>query len=177
MEDAQRAPGTAEQALRLVLLLLLWGMWLLVRAAWGLAAEAAAVHARSLLRRLVSWGLLAAVMLVSPHVVGLWWSRALLSDAAHLAAARSDGRDAADIEAALRRRAHKLGFHSLFLQPDAVRIRKEDREGGPFCRVVLDFQHQPVVYGWTLPPLRIHVTGEAYVVPIRDANPLQDLLE
>lgn len=153
-----------------VLLLSLWVVWLVFQAGLVLLAEIAAVHSRSVLRRGFSWGLIALVLLLAPPGVGLWWARMRLLDAAEIAALQADGQDPAWIEVRLRRRAFRLGFHDILSQPDAIRIHREDREGGPVCRVVLDFQHRPGLYGWNGPQVRIAATVQAFMLPQREGG-------
>jgi hypothetical protein len=158
----------AEQALRFVLLLVLWVLWLLLRATWAILTELVSVRSRKMLQRCLAWGTLAGLIFLSPHAVGLWWSRLMLVDAAELAALQAEGRDPSEIETDLRRRAFQLGFLDILAQPEAVRVRREEREAGAVCIVSIDFQHQPTVYGWTVPPLRITARVERYVLPKSD---------
>ncbi len=165
MDRAAETKGLPERLVRLVLLLALWSAWLLLRALWGLVAELVSSHGRAILRRTLAWGGLAALLLLAPHAVGLWWSRLMLIDAAQFAASQAAGREPADLEAELRRAAFKLGFHDLVDQPEAIRVRREEREGGPVCRVEMDFHHRQKLYGWTAPPIRIQARVESYLMP------------
>lgn len=155
----------AEQALRFLLLLLLWSFWLLLRAAWAILTELVSVRFRKLLRRGIGWGALAVLIFLAPHAVGLWWSRMMLVDAAELAALQAADRDSADLESELRRKAFQLGFVDILPQQEAIKVHREDREAGAVCVIDLDFRHQPTVYGWTTPPLRITARVERYVLP------------
>lgn len=160
-----------------ILILSLWALWLVLRAGLALLAGIAAVHSRSVLRRAFSWGLIALVLLVAPQAVGFWWARMRLLDAAGIAALQADGKDPAWIEARLRRRAFQLGFHDILSQPEAIQVLREDREGGPVCKVVLDFQHRPDLYGWTGPPLRVAATVQAFMLPQREGGWPSELFE
>ena len=165
MAEVEPEMDRFEQVLRFLLLLALWGIWLTVRAIWSLLRELASVDSRNLARRGISWGILAGSLLLAPHAAGLWWSRMMLVDAAEIAALQAEGRDAADIEMDLRIKAFRLGFQDILAQPGAVQVSQEDRGEGPLCKVTLDFRHQPKVYGWTTPPLRIRAKVERFVLP------------
>lgn len=177
MAEVEPEMDRFEQALRFLLLLVLWGIWLTVRAAWGLLREVASIDSRSLVRRVVSWGFLAGVLLLAPHAVGLWWSRMMLVDAAEIAALQAEGRDVADIETDLRIKAFRLGFRDILTQPRAVQVSQVDRGEGPVCKVTLDFCHQPKVYGWTTPPLRIRAKVERFVLPAPEGGWRRSLIE
>lgn len=177
MAEVEPEVDRFEQAVRFLLLLALWGVWLAFRAVWGLLRELASVDSRSLARRVVSWGILAGGLLLAPHAVGLWWSRMMLVDAAEIAALQAEGRDAADIETDLRIKAFRLGFKDILAQPGAVRVSQEDRGDGPVCKVSLDFHHQPKVYGWTTPPLRIRAKVERFVLPAPEGGWQKGLIE
>jgi hypothetical protein len=166
-----------EQALRFLLLLAFWTLWLLVRAAWGILCEVASVHSRNLIRRTLSWATLAGLVFLSPHAVGLWWSRMMLMDAAEVAALQAEGRDPLEIESELRRKAFQLGFRDIIAQPEAIQVHRKDHEAGTVCRVILDFRHQPKIYGWTTPPLRIQASVERYVLPAREGGWKKELVE
>jgi hypothetical protein len=170
MDAVEPEEDRAEQWLRLVLLLAFWSLWLAVRGSWWVLAALASRRSRKLLRRAAAVALLAALVLFAPHAVGFWWARMMLLDAAEIAALQSEGRDPQDIEADIRRRAFRLGFRDIVQQPEAIRIDWEERDAGRVCRVALDFWHQPTVYGWTVPPLRIQARVERFVLPGRDGN-------
>lgn len=153
-----------------ILLLSLWVVWLVFRAGVVLLAEIAAVHSRSVLRRGFSWGFIALVLVLAPPVVGVWWARMRLLDAAEIAALQADGQDPAWVKARIRRRAFQLGFYDILSQPDAIQIHHEDREGGPVCSVVVDFQHRPDLYGWSGPPVRIAAKVQAFMLPQREGG-------
>lgn len=165
------------QVFPFLILLSLWTIWLVLRAGFAILAEIAAVHSRSVLRRAFSWGLITLVLLVAPQAVGFWWARVRLLDAAEIAALQADGKDPAWIEARLRRRAFQLGFYDILTQPDAIQILREDREGGPVCLVVMDFQHRPDLYGWNGPPVRVKARVQAFMLPQREGGWPSELLE
>lgn len=164
MDSAEPEVDRAEEWLRLVLLVCFWSLWLVLRAGWWILLELLSIRTWKRLRKVFGIGLLAGLVLLGPHAVGLWWARMMLLDAAEIAALQSEGRSPEDIAMQLQRRAFRLGFRDIVLQPEAIKISWEDREAGRVCAVVLDFWHQPKIYGWDAPPLHIKAKVERYVV-------------
>ena len=153
------------QALRLLLLLLLWAAWLTLRALRNWWAWLSAKDWRVWARR---WALilaLAAVILAAPKAAGLLWGRMMLQDAAEIAAMQSDGKETQAIERALRRRAFALGFIDILEQGDAIRIDRQQGPDGPTCAIEVDFVHRLDLYRWAAPPVRIHFRIEKPVYP------------
>lgn len=170
MGPDRREPGEMAQVFRLLLVLSLWSVWLALRAVWSLLTGAGS----RLGRRWAGWSVaglaLAAVILLGPHAVGFGWSWLLLRDAADAHALQAEGREPEEIAARLRRRAFALGFTDILEQPKAIQVERLEREGQPVCRVRIDFRHGLKVYRWVLPPIRVQITVEQFILPRRDPD-------
>jgi len=161
MESPAPIPtGRPERILRFVLLALLWSAWLTIRAAWALSEWLFSREGRAWCGKWVLGLGLAVAIALLPKVAGLAWGRIMLQDAAEILAMQADGRDAREIATALRRRAFVLGFTDIILQDEAIRVELQSAADGTTCSIEVDFQHRVDLYGWTAPPLRIHLKVE-----------------
>ena len=169
--------GRPERILRAVLLALIWGAWLALRAAWVLAEWLISKEGRAWCGKQVALILLVAGIALLPKAAGLFWGRMQLGDAVEIAAMQSAGLRGQDIETALRRRAFALGFTDIALQEEAVRVDLQAGSDGAVCAIEVDFLHRLNLYGWVAPPIRIHLQVEKLALPKPADRSLDDLLQ
>jgi hypothetical protein len=135
--------GVSFQILRVLVVLLIWGVWLLLAGLWSILAWVWGFLCSRWSRRIflagMGAGILGCVIQLAPLVYGRF---ALLNDVAHQART-SQGRETNDIVLALRRTAFENGFEDVIYQDSAFLVEhSSDDDGIPLCTITVNLEQK-----------------------------------
>jgi hypothetical protein len=140
--------GSAEQAvpfqiLRVLVVLLVWGIWLLFSGVWSALVWAWELLCSRWSRRIlfagIGAGVLGCVIQLAPLLYGRF---ALLHAVAHQART-SQGKETDDIVMILRRTAFENGFKDVIHQDSAFTVEhSSDDDGTSLCAITVDLEQK-----------------------------------
>lgn len=129
--------------------LLVWALFLIAAALWGLIGWFRGYAGRRRRRRLALLLPLLAASALAWELGPVLWARFVLLDKAAFAARRCEGMDVAQVEANLRAEALRLGLAGIQRQDGAIEVEMFEEEGTRRCRVRLGFRQDVRILRWT----------------------------
>ena len=128
---------------------LIWAIFLLAMALWGMVCWFRGYAGRRRRRRLAFLLPLLAIATLAWKLGPVLWARFVLLDKAAIAARWSDGLEPAQVAANLRTEALRLRLFDIQRQDGAIEVEQTEEEGTRRCRVRLGFTQQVRLWRWT----------------------------